>query len=139
MNFMKYILASLVLLLASSITFSQSSSDILGVWITEDRDAKIEIYKKGEEFFGKIIWVQTAGVKDTKNPDASLRNQSLVGLNILTNFKSDGTNKWSEGKIYDPNNGKTYSCNIKLNNGKLDIRGYVGISLFGRTSTWTRN
>jgi uncharacterized protein (DUF2147 family) len=61
-----------------------------------------------------------------------------VGTVILKDFKYSGKT-WEDGTIYDPKNGKTYSCIIKakgLNN--LDIRGYIGISLLGRTTNWTR-
>jgi uncharacterized protein (DUF2147 family) len=62
-----------------------------------------------------------------------------LGSVILSNFVHAGGNKWEDGKIYDPNNGKKYSCNMKLkDNNTLEIRGYIGISLFGRTEVWTR-
>jgi uncharacterized protein (DUF2147 family) len=136
---MKLIASFVAMLFISSHVFAQSSNNILGVWISEKRDGKIEIYQQGVKLFGKIVWTKNDGVKDDKNPDSKMRNKPLLGLVILTNFKSDGANKWSGGKIYDPESGETYSCNMKLKEGKLEIRGYVGISMFGRTSIWTRN
>jgi uncharacterized protein (DUF2147 family) len=134
---MKLIFTFLVLLIVSN-AVAQSTNNVLGLWVSEKRDAKIEIYQQADKLFGKIVWTKTNGIKDTENPDISLREKPLLGLVILTNFESAGTNKWESGKIYDPSNGKTYSCNMKLNKDKLEIRGYVGISLFGRTSIWTR-
>ena len=75
---------------------------------------------------------------DSKNPDKNKQNQKIIGLVILQNFKFDD-DEWNDGKIYDPESGKTYSCNLSLNgNNTLKVRGYIGISLLGRTETWTR-
>lgn len=75
---------------------------------------------------------------DLKNPDESLRKRPILGMEILRDFVyNDG--KWTDGKIYDPKSGKTYSCNMNIEeNGDLHMRGYVGISLLGRTETWKR-
>jgi len=113
--------------------------------LTQNKEAKIEIYKSTtNHYFGKIVWgnklYESDGktlVKDVKNEVENLRKRTIKELVILSNFTfSDGT--WSRGTIYDPNNGKTYSCTIKLKDDKLEIRGYIGISLFGRTEIWTR-
>lgn len=80
------------------------------------------------------------GKKDTNNPDPKLRNRDLVGAVILQNFTFTGES-WESGTIYDPNSGKTYDCILKVKdkNQKLDIRGFVGSAMFGRTSTWSRS
>jgi uncharacterized protein (DUF2147 family) len=125
--------------------FAQSNSTtkgdaILGVWSNPAKDAKFEIYKKDNKYFGKIIWGTGGDTKDSKNPDTKLRNRDLVGLTILKNFVFSGDNTWEDGSIYDPKDGKTYSCKLTLTSAnKLDVRGYLGISLFGRTETWTKN
>ena len=62
----------------------------------------------------------------------------FIGLEILRNFKFDNDDEWEGGKIYDPESGKTYSCNMSLTGNELKVRGYVGVSLLGRTETWTR-
>lgn len=125
--------------------FAQSAGDkILGIWLSEDKDGKIEIYKSGNKYYGKLIWGKTmfeadgkTSRKDDKNADAKLRNRNLKDLVILADFTYDD-GEYSGGEIYDPKSGKTYRCNMKLEGEKLDIRGYVGISWFGRTSVWTR-
>jgi uncharacterized protein (DUF2147 family) len=61
-----------------------------------------------------------------------------MGLDILSGFKYGGGNIWQDGKIYDPKNGKTYSCKMTLEGNELKVRGYVGFSLLGRTTVWTR-
>ncbi|MFT3827845.1 MAG: DUF2147 domain-containing protein [Chitinophagaceae bacterium] len=144
---MKRISCIAVMLLFTGISlFAQSAGDkILGVWLSEEKDGKIEVYKSGDKYFGKLIWgknmYEKDGVtsrKDDKNSDAALKNRPLKDLVILTDMKYNGDNEYSGGKIYDPKSGKTYSCNMKLKDSKLDLRGYVGVSLFGRTSSWTR-
>ena len=117
---------------------------VLGVWLSEEKDGKVEIYKAGNKYMGKLIWsnkmYEADGVtskKDLKNAEEKLRNRNLKDLLLLTDFIfEDGA--WTEGKIYDPKSGKTYSSTMKLQGNTLNIRGYVGISLLGRTTVWTR-
>jgi len=141
------------LLLLSTIPalFAQitDADKLLGVWQTAEKDGKIDLYKSGTTYAGKLIWAIDMFERDGKprgaaqskpdanNPDPALRNRPLQNLVILTGFSyRDGV--WGGGSIYDPSSGKTYRCTMKLTNGKLDIRGYVGISLFGKTVTWNR-
>jgi uncharacterized protein (DUF2147 family) len=120
------------------------ADDIVGVWITGGKEpAKIQVFRSGDKYFGKIVWLKNPENDgkprvDIKNPDKNQQNQPLIGLVILKNFRfNDGA--WNDGKIYDPESGKTYSCNLSLkDNNTLKIRGYVGISLLGRTETWTK-
>lgn len=121
----------------------QSVNAILGTWLNQEKDGKIEIYQVGTKYFGKLVWGKTIldangnSKKDTKNPDDQLKTRNLLNLLILTDFVYNG-GQWEDGKIYDPKSGKTYSSVMKLDGDNLDIRGYVGISLFGRTTIWTR-
>jgi uncharacterized protein (DUF2147 family) len=132
--------------LFSITTLSQNKADdIIGVWLTAGKEpGKIQIYKSAGKFYGKIFWVKnpTKNGKpktDINNPDASKRNDPIVGLVILKGFKFDGDDEWKDGDIYDPQSGKTYSSYIYLSNiNTLKVRGYIGLSLFGRTETWTR-
>ena len=63
----------------------------------------------------------------------------VLGLVNLRDFKYEGNNTWEDGKIYDPETGKEYSCKIKLTNAnQLDVRGFIGVSLIGRTDSWVR-
>jgi len=71
-------------------------------------------------------------------PDPSLRSRPIIGLQIMHGFKYHGDGKWEEGKVYNPQNGKTYSARIKLKDGKLEMRGYIGISMLGKTEEWTK-
>jgi uncharacterized protein (DUF2147 family) len=129
------------MLLIQSTLFANNSADvILGEWISEPKDGKITIFKQGDRYFGKITWGKTPGKKDVNNPDARLKNREIVGSIILKDFVFTGSS-WEKGTIYDPHSGKTYDCILKVkdNNQKLDIRGFVGVAMFGRTSTWSRN
>ena len=126
--------------------YSQNNADdIIGVWLTSGKEpAKIQVYKSGEKFYGKIIWlknpIENGKQKvDTNNPDEAKRSNPIIGLVMLTGFKFDGDEEWKGGDIYDPESGKTYSSYMYLKDkNTLKVRGYVGISLFGRTESWTR-
>lgn len=140
----KILVLSLVFMMAVKVFGSGESEYVVGKWYTDGKESVVEIFKKGDKFYGKIIWIKdefnTDGSvkKDTKNPDESLRNQTIKGLEILKGFTFDD-DEWSDGTIYDPKSGKTYSCIMKKKSGKkLSIRGYVGVSLFGKTTVWTR-
>lgn len=124
------------------------ADDILGVWMNEDKDAQVEIYKDNGKYFGKIVWLlnpideETNKPKlDDKNEDLSLRDRPVMGLLLLKDFVFDGDDEWEDGTIYDPKNGKTYSCYMEFEDeddmSTLKIRGYIGISLLGRTTYWT--
>jgi uncharacterized protein (DUF2147 family) len=136
----KSILLFIALIAVAINTNAQTSADaILGEWLTKSKDGKILIYKEGNQYFGKITGGNSTNSKDENNPDEKLRGLPLIGKIILTKFVFNGKSKWEDGQIYDPNNGKTYSCIIKLKNAnELEVRGYVGISLIGRTEVWCR-
>ncbi|MGZ5243387.1 MAG: DUF2147 domain-containing protein [Bacteroidia bacterium] len=116
-----------------------------GYWFTENNKAKIQIYRSGEKYYGKIVWLKNPNQEngqpklDKNNPDKSLRNRPIVGLKLLRNFIHAGGNSWEDGEIYDPESGNDYSCKLSLiNHNTLEVRGYLGISLLGRTQKWTR-
>ncbi|RYE21600.1 MAG: DUF2147 domain-containing protein [Sphingobacteriaceae bacterium] len=135
-----------LLFIVSGLKVSAQNKDaIVGTWLTPKHDARIEIYKRGEAYFGKLVWFKeqtdAAGKPktDIKNPDAALRNRPLLNLEFLKNFVYAGDNNWTNGEIYDAQSGKTYSSKISMTgNNQLNLRGYVGVSLFGRTEIWTR-
>jgi uncharacterized protein (DUF2147 family) len=138
-------IASVILLLAVNAHAQAGEADaILGNWLTEGGKAIIEIYRCGERYCGKIVWLKEpkdpngTDKLDAKNPDPSERKRKIIGLNLVWDFTYDGDNKWVEGGIYDPDNGKTYSCKMNLDGDRLKVRGYIGVSLFGRTTVWTR-
>ena len=125
---------------------------ILGIWNNEDGRARIEITHCGGHYCGRIVWLKQPDYPaddakgmggtprvDRDNPNQALRNRRLLGLQFMEGFTYGGATTWDKGTIYDPESGKTYKCKITLlSPHRLEIRGYVGIPLFGRTSTWTR-
>lgn len=157
-NFLSAILVSALSLLIQPAAFAQSAASaqssvsaqtaagdkILGIWMSEKKNGKIEVYRSGNKYYGKLIWGDKmyeadgkTSRKDVKNTDAGQRSRNLKDLVLMTDMSFDD-GEWSGGKIYDPESGKTYSCNMKLDGMTLNIRGYIGISLFGRSSVWTR-
>lgn len=141
---MKSLFFLLMIVWLSIDLFAQKADDVVGQWYSENNESLIEIYKSGNKFYGKIIWLKEPlrdgkPKVDDKNPDEKLRSRPLIGLVILKDFVFNGKDEWSDGQIYDPKSGKTYSCYMELENkDKLKIRGYIGISLIGRTTYWTR-
>jgi uncharacterized protein (DUF2147 family) len=119
--------------------------DLLGEWYTAENKVLVKIYKnKSDYYFGKIVWMknpkETNGKEklDKENPDPKLRDQPLMGLLLLKSFKFED-DKWVGGTIYDPENGKTYKCTIRMDNKQtIQVRGYIGVSAIGRTTTWIR-
>ncbi len=135
-----------LILLSNTLQAQTKADDIAGIWLTNgDEPAKIQIYKSGDKFYGKIIWLKNPndnGVPktDQNNPDKTKRTNPIVGLAMLSGFKFNNDDAWKGGVIYDPQNGKTYSCNISLKDkNTIKVRGYIGISLLGRTEVWTRS
>jgi uncharacterized protein (DUF2147 family) len=117
---------------------------IEGLWYNDIKSAKILISKTSEgKFTGKVVWLKEP-LKNGKpkldelNADPKLRTRPRLGLQVLSDFVKDGDKKYTDGTIYDPLNGKTYSCNITNNGSTLSIRGYIGISLLGRTTIWSK-
>jgi len=139
---MKKITILILLLLITNVSFSQS---IFGKWNSYNEETNkvesvIEVYQKDGKAFAKIKKINDQARKDAKCIACSgnLKNAPILGMNILTGLKKDG-DEWSGGKILDPKNGKEYKCYIKLiDNNTLKLRGYIGISMFGRTAIWKR-
>jgi uncharacterized protein (DUF2147 family) len=135
-----------IIVFASTLAFSQTESDaILGVWETGSGKARVKIDKVGDKFFGKVVWLREPLNEEGKpkvdknNPDEKLRTIPLLGYKLLKDFSYVGEKTWEQGTIYDPENGSTYSCTIKMTDeNTLDVRGFIGVSLFGRTDVWKR-
>ena len=140
----------LLLTMWSGITASaqtHKADDILGTWLNQEATGKITLYKENGKYFGKLVWLRTPLDSITKlprtdkeNPDSKLKTIPLIGLVNMKNFSFDGKDEWSGGTIYDPKNGKTYKCYIRFEStNKLKIRGYMGVSLLGRNTFWTKS
>ena len=139
---MKKIIISMVAMLAPlAAAFAQ---DVVGKWKLDDGSAIVEVYKQGDAFNGKIVWLQDptepdgSPAVDTNNPDAKLRSRKLIGLNMLSGLKKSGA-EYTGGSIYDPGNGKTYNCSMTVQGDVLKVRGSLDKrGLLGRTMDWYR-
>lgn len=145
---------TLLLLAGAGSALATDADDIVGVWRTAETDkgySHVKITRNGDEFEGKIIWLKVPNYgseegpelegkpkTDRQNPDKSKRDRPIVGLKLLDGFEYDGDGEWSGGTIYDPENGKTYKANMNLDGDTLKVRGFIGFSLLGRTTEWTR-
>lgn len=131
---------------------SRPGDAILGIWATDKAEAHIEISRTdADTYSATIIWLEEpfypeddeggmAGESriDRENPDPALRDRPIEGLRIMHGLRYDGDDEWEDGEIYDPETGNTYSSKIWMTDeGTLKVRGYVGFSLFGRTTEWT--
>jgi len=139
-------MASLALLLASS-AMAQAPSAV-GRWTTIDDETKkpksvITIWEENGKLFGKIekLFLEP---NEEQNPrcdkcQGALKDQPIIGMTILRDLKKDD-DEWTGGTVLDPANGKTYKCKIAVEDGgkKLKVRGYIGMSLLGRTQHWVR-
>jgi uncharacterized protein (DUF2147 family) len=144
-TFITGIIATISLLAVASM--AQAADPVLGKWLTKGGKSHVEITKCGAGLCGKIVWLKEPTYKDgkpkvdRKNKDTKLRSRPLMGLAIVQGFKKadDKGAYWTGGTIYNATDGKTYKCYIKLqSDGRLKVRGYVGIKLFGKTQYWTR-
>ena len=139
---MKKITFLLALLAISTASIAQKITD--GTWYNDEKTARVKFYESGGKLYGKIVWLKEPYENgkprtDVNNPKADLKSKPLLGLVFLKGFERDGDDEWEDGTIYDPKNGKTYSCTItEVSSSKLNVRGYIGISLIGRTSYFTR-
>ena len=115
----------------------------IGMW--ETGESHVEIYNCGDLLCGRIIALdEPLNVEgnpkiDSQNPDPALRTRPILGMDLIAGFSRKSDTQWVKGTIYDPRDGKTYKCKMTLKkDGTLEVRGYVGLSLFGKTVVWTR-
>ena len=139
---MKKIIFSIIfIMMPFAAAFAQ---DVIGKWKLDDGTAIVEVYKEGNAYNGKIVWLEKlteadgSAVVDSNNPDKNLRSRKLMGLNMLSGLTKNGS-EYTGGKIYDPGNGKTYNCSMKVEGDVLKVRGSLDKKgLLGRTMDWFR-
>src|SRR5699024_2746810 len=141
---MKKIRFTSIFLLFNLILFDQTP---LGTWKTIDDETKeeksyVKIYEsENGELEGKVVKILTPGKEDLTCEKCSgkNKNQPIKGMVILRGLKKSDAENWKDGHILDPNNGKEYKYKIKLKDeNTLEVRGYIGLSVIGRTQTWYR-
>lgn len=131
-------------------TGAEEPDGILGKWLIGDGAVCVEVTKSGAEYTGTIVWLRESTYPeghalegrpkiDRFNPDASRRDRPLLGLQVMEGLSYAGRNRWQGGVIYDADAGRTYRCMVTLESpDRLAIRGYVGLSLIGRTTSAVR-
>ena len=142
---MRYIITLFFSFIFSFSVFSQVNQDVIGEWYNAEKDAVITIFEEGSTLSGKITWMLNPNderglpKKDPLNPDENLRSRARLGMVMMRDFAHIEGSVWDNGRLYDPKSGKTYTGMITLkDDNTLDLRGYVGFSFIGRSSTWTR-
>ena len=174
MNVKAIVCAAVLAVFLPPSLWADEGDAVLGLWTTAGGNARVKIAKRVEtvetkegtteevRYDGKIVWVSEVNYgpddpeagkprRDRENPDESKRDQPLVGLEMVANFTYGGENLWKDGKIYDPENGRTYKCQMTLKQpeppedpsqpkppAELHVRGYLGIPALGRTTVWKR-
>lgn len=129
--------------------FSQDADKVVGYWLTQYKDSQVKIFKATNgKYYGEVKWLEKPNNDDgtprldKENEDEKLRTRPILGLRLLNGFEYDEKDQeWVEGTIYDPKNGKTYSCFMWFDDGDdntLHVKGFIGFSLLGREVEWTR-
>ena len=123
-------------------SFAVSAQSPVGVWKNlDDEDGKekshIEIYQQNGKLRGKVVkLLPAATVTKCNSCKGDKKGKDLLGMDILWDMKETGK-VWDGGQILDPKNGKEYNCKIEFDGTeKLKVRGYIGVSIFGRTQVW---
>jgi uncharacterized protein (DUF2147 family) len=120
------------------------SEEIIGTWEADDGSVKLDMFKAGSEFQAHLLYgnqlVEADNItfrQDTKNPDPSLRTRSMKNVVFVWGLHwEDG--KWTGGSLYDGSSGRTYKCKVEMKDGKMQLRGYYGMSLLGQTRMFHR-
>jgi uncharacterized protein (DUF2147 family) len=125
---------------------SSEPDEIIGVWISDAQDSRMEILKSGDMYIGKLLtgWGNEiyeddgkTSRKDTKNPDPKLRNRPLLNMEFISNLVfTEG--EYKDGKLYVAQMGRTVKCKMWFEDDKLVLRMYAGIPLLGMTKRWSR-
>lgn len=130
---------------------------IIGFWRVANGEAIVQIRRDGSHYVGRLVWIggrmgsthnsrsdpDDQPMTDRHNPDPSKRDRPLKGLQLLTGLtyhvNDDDRAVWRHGQIYNAENGKVYHCTVRLADiDHLELHGFVGVPLFGETTTWRR-
>jgi uncharacterized protein (DUF2147 family) len=137
------VLFCVVLFVTTEKILAADSPSVTGLWKNED--ASFEVYEENGKLNAKIVSLREPLAPDGRqktdihNPDTGKHGRPIIGMVFMTGFTPTGSGKWGNGTIYDPKSGNTYSCNMELEGmDTLKVRGYIGVSLIGRTETWKR-
>lgn len=120
-------------------------NNVIGVWESEEKNLQIEMFEDNGQFAGRMIYFKCSSEQimrtctDTENPDKTLTTRKLLGLKLVTKLEYKGMNVWDNGKIYDPNTGRTFEARIQLTDPNTAIvRGYWKFKWIGRSMVFYR-
>ena len=138
--------ASVVLLAVPLSAAAERPSDAAhGYWLTENHKAIVRIAPCGTDTCGRMVWVESpvdeAGQpkRDDNNADVAKRTRPICGLELVGGLMKTDNGAWGNGWVYNPQDGSTYSAEIRaLSPSELEVRGYLGVSLLGKSQVWTR-
>jgi uncharacterized protein (DUF2147 family) len=123
-------------------TMAATTYDPTGLWLTANERAVIRIARCEAGLCGRIHWIVDGGMQyDSENPDPAKRDRPMCGLRILWGVEqqTDEPNAWENGTVYKADSGDEFGLDLKMKGpDKLKLRGYVGISLLGKSQVWTR-
>lgn len=134
------VFVTIILMIAAFQGHAQES--IEGIWLTEEGNSKVEIYQKGDKYFGKIVWLEQSTdkngnpVKDLNNPNKELKNRQVLGIDMLTDLQPK-SGKWY-GKLYAPKRGLEMGVAV-ASSGKDKLELNVSYRGFTRKQIWTRS
>lgn len=141
---------ALIALIAMAVMSAPASSafalDVTGLWMTDDGEGAVQIDACGSMRCGRIVWLKDPlddhgkPQRDVNNPSPEARQRPICGAQILSGLTRQDDESWDGGQIYDPEEGKSYKVMLKPSaNGRLEVTGYVGLKLLGKTVIWTRS
>ena len=134
-------IVTFILLSCCCIPAQTEGDSIIGKWYTEGCQAQFDFFRSGKEYRAKLIPLDKPDMVDTKNPVDSLKTRKLMGAVTIYGLEYDPKKqRWHSGKVYNPEDGRTYNCYCTLRKGgtQLSFRGFLGISLLGGSQIWTR-
>lgn len=138
------LVAGMIMSAQADRAFAAEPNEIIGIWESENKALKLEFFSDGPEYNARIVWgdkiYESDGVtlrQDSLNPDPGLRSRTLKGLLMVKGLVYQN-GSWSGGTAYDAMSGRTYNCNAEVADDKLQMRGYIGVALLGRTMVFTK-
>lgn len=135
----RLILIFIPLLFTLTLFAQNNADDILGHYMSPEKNSIFKLYKEGDKYFGKMVWMKHPERLDTLNPDKTKHGQKILGSVIGWDFVYTGKNSWSKGYIYDANKGKIYRSHITRDkHGNLLVRGFIGVSAIGKTEYFVK-
>ncbi|MEO6000615.1 MAG: DUF2147 domain-containing protein [Chitinophagaceae bacterium] len=144
----KIAMISLMLFFHAPLSNAQTRNDIVGTWMSSQRNVMVKIYTDSSFFKGKVIWFDDSDNKslpmnvrkDIKNPNKNLRLRKIIGIDVLRGLRYNAKCKcWQDGKIYDVQTGRTWNASITLENiNKVKVRGFWHYEFIGKSMIFRR-